>query len=269
MAAIAIRHRGRKSMDEDQNSVEDEVTPQDQESEVVEEQHQENLGEDSQGQEENQQEKNWRELRRKAEEAERRASQTEERLKMQNEFIKNLVNSQKAHQQPAAPEEPEWDPTEYATYGNTDKLIEKKAAAIAERKYLELEQKREQQRWKERLTSKYSDFDQVVNPETIEIFEREQPELATTIAELKDPYKMGLQTYNLIKSMGIVGSPDEKRHAREAQKKIEKNEKAIQSPQAYNKRPMAQAFSMTNMSRDEKKKLYEEMMGFASGAAGY
>ena len=62
----------------------------------------------------------------------------------------------------------------------------------------------------------------------------------------------------------------EKRHAKEVEKKIEKNEKTVQSPQAYNKRPMAQAFSMTNMSDGEKTKLYEEMMGYASQAGhGY
>ena len=61
-----------------------------------------------------------------------------------------------------------------------------------EKKLNAWEKKREAERFHERLRSKYSDFDDIVNSETIALLEKKEPELATTIADLQDPYKMGL-----------------------------------------------------------------------------
>ena len=72
-----------------------------------------------------------------------------------------------------------------------------------------------------------------------------------------------------IKAMNLVDVSTQTRHAKEVQKKIDKNEKSVQTPQAFNKRPMAQAFSMANTSREEQTKIYEEMMGYASQSPGY
>ena len=113
------------------------------------------------------------------------------------------------------------------------------------------------------LKAKYTDFDDVVNPETIAILEEQEPELAQTIIDLKDPYKIGMQTYKYIKALNIVDSVPQARRSKEVGKKIEENKKTVQSPQAFDKRPMAQAFKLTET---EKTKLYEEMMSCASQA---
>ena len=55
----------------------------------------------------------------------------------------------------------------------------------------------------DRLNRQYSDFSEVVNPETLSILEEKEPELAATIADLKDPYKIGVQSYKYIKAMGF------------------------------------------------------------------
>lgn len=258
-------------MDEDQNSEEPEVTPQDQESMIVEqvatEETPESAPEEMEESQEDRQERNWREMRKKQREL-------EERTKMQDEFIKNLMLAQQQQQvqaqQPQAPVEEEitYDPDEYPTYEAAERIIEKRAAKIAENKYLEMERKREQERFMERLATRYSDFNEVVNSETIKQFEKQEPELAETIADLKDPYKMGVQTYKFIKAMNLQDSAAEERHAKETTKKIEKNEKKVQTPQAYNKRPMAQAFSMVDMSDEEKKSLWEETQRYARQAGG-
>lgn len=260
-------------MVEDQNSVDEEVTPQDQDATIVDEQVQENFEGEPQGQEEDPQERNWKELRRKAEEAEKRQKEYEDKIRLQDEFIKSMLAQKTIQEQPPQPSEvdefADLPEEEYLPYGQTRKLVQKDARQIAREEFLALERERESKRFKERLKAKYSDFDDIVNPETIAILEKKEPELATTIAELKDPYKMGLQTYNFIKSMGIAGTPDERKHANEVKKKIEKNEKSVQSPQAYNKRPMAAAFSMGNMSKEEKDKLWAETLGYASQSPGY
>lgn len=261
-------------MEEDQNSEELEVTPQDQESTVVEEQSQVDVQENPQSEEKGDQDKNWRQLRRKAEESEKQLKLYEEKVKMQEELIRNFLSQTKPSQQTQqrtieVDEFADLPADEYLPYGQTRKLVQKDARTIAREEYLAMEKEREAERFKERLKAQYSDFDDVVNSETIALLEQREPELAATIADLKDPYKMGLQTYKFITSMGLVMSADERRHAKEVQKKIEHNENNIQSPQAFNKRPMAQAFSTAQMNKDEKQKLYEEMLGYASQSPGY
>ncbi len=260
-------------MDEDQNSVNEQVTPQDQESTIVEEIAQEEVQGDPQGQEETSQDRNWGELRKKAERAEQEAREFKEKNNLQDEFIKSLLSQHQ--QQSAPPQEEEVDEfkqlsqEEYLTVGQTEKMLEKRSRAYARDEFKRLDEERAKANFKERLQAKFSDFNDIVNSETIAILEQKEPELATTIADLKDPYKMGLQTYNFIKSMNIASSSSEKRHAKEVSDKIEKNEKTVQSPQAYDKRPMAQAFSMTNMTEEQKKQLYEETLGYASQSPGY
>lgn len=260
-------------MDEDLNSAEVEFTTQNQDSTIVDESNQYEASTETQGQEVDAQEKNWRELRRKAEQAEQQRQNLEEKLKMQEEFIKNLMQQSQPKQQPTRQEEPDEfeaiSDEEYLPKGQSRKLFQKDARTIAREEYLALERERETLRFRERLKAKYSDFDDVVNPRTIEILEKKEPELANTIAELKDPYKIGLQTYNFIKSMGIVDASIQERHAKEVQSKLEKNEKSIPSPQVYNKRPMAKAFDMNNLSKDEKQRLYEEMTNYANMSPGY
>ena len=265
MAAIAFRQCKGKNMEVDQNSVENEVVTQDPQPEVVENNEPSTEQEQAQGSHDpsEEQERNWRELRRKHRE-------TVAREKAKDELIEKLLNAQKAEEQQKVVEPDEFanvSADDYLTFDQTDKRIEKRAEAIAERKYRELKEQEEKNRFLERLQSKYTDFQDVVNPDSIALFEEKEPELAETIAALKDPYKMGLQTYHFLKKSGLVGEVDEKRHAKEVEKKIEQNKKTVESPQTFSKRPMAQAFRLTSA---DKTKLYEEMMSAARGVSnGY
>jgi hypothetical protein len=171
---------------------------------------------------------------------------------------------------PKAPEVDEFDQIgddEYISKGKVNALVHKKAAKIAEdiaqRKVDEALHKRDQANFLNNLKSKFTDFDDVVNADTLSLLEQNDPELAQTIADLKDPYKMGIQSYKYIKALGLSEKVPETRRAKEIDKKLEKNAKTIQSPQAFDKRPMAQAFKLTDT---EKTELYKEMMGFASQA---
>jgi hypothetical protein len=258
-------------MDEDQDSRVEEVAPHDQEAEAVETDVSPDNSLESaptsevateQPEEEAKQERNWKEVRRKQREA-------EYKLQAQEEMIEKLLAATKTTPVHQAPEEPDEfaniDPDDIPTWGQADRRIEKKAEAIAEKKYREFRAQEEQSRFLEHLKSEFSDFSDVVNPDSIAILEEKQPKLAATIAELKDPYKMGLQTYHYLKAMDLSGDVSKKRHAKEAAKKMEKNENAVQSPQAFNKRPMAQAFHVTEA---EKTKLYDEMMGYSRLSGG-
>jgi hypothetical protein len=206
------------------------------------------------------QERNWRNVRERQKELERE-------LRLQKDMNEKLL-AMASQSVPKSVEVDEFDQIgddEYISKGKVNSLVQKKAAKIAEeiaqRKVDEALKKRDDANFIDNLKRKFSDFDDIVTPETLALLEQKDPELAQTIADLKDPYKMGIQSYKYIKAMNLAQKIPEVRRAQEIDKKLEKNSKSVQSPQVFDKRPMAQAFKLTDT---EKTELYKEMMGFAS-----
>lgn len=220
--------------------------------------------------EESAQDRNWRAMREKQSELERREQEASQRAKMMEEINLQILAQMKNLQgqpigQPIQEEEEELPADDYVPWGKTKSYLEKRTSKERDAIKKEVLAEVERNRWKERLSAKYADFDDVVNVETLALLEKNDPELGATIAELKDPYKIGLQSYKYIKSLGLHEKVSPARRAIEVEKKLEKNSKSVQSPQAFDKRPMAQAFRLTEA---DKKQLYKEMMGYAS-QAGY
>jgi hypothetical protein len=201
-----------------------------------------------------------------------RQRQLENELKTQREMNEKLLNmATQATQKP--PEVDEFDSMsddEYIPKGKVKKLVSREKDRIVKETVAEVEKmlhQREQSQFLDRLKRQYSDFNEVVNPETLSALEESDPELAQTISDLKDPYKIGLQSYKYIKAMNLSPKVDEMRRSKEIDKKLEKNAKTVQTPQAFDKRPLAQAFKMTD---SEKNALYEEMMQASRGvSSGY
>jgi hypothetical protein len=201
------------------------------------------------------QERNWREMRRSHDELKQIA-------RSQAEVIEQLK------QQLTPKEVDEFEDIaddDYLPVGKVKQLVEKKARAIVQAETQKILQQREQANFLDKLKKQYGDFDDIVNQETLAILEKQDPDLAETIAGLQDPYKIGLQSYKYIKALGIADKVPQARRVAEVEKKLEKNAKTIQSPQAYDKRPMAQAFKTTDAERAA---IYKEMMEYASGS-GY
>lgn len=243
--------------EEVQESVEDEVATQ----ELVEDDSSQavNEAEAEATRKAEEQEKNWRAMRQ-------RQKEMEIALKQKDEILERFLSNQK-QSEPVPEVEEELNPEEYANYMGVQKVA-KKSVQPLEQKIAALEAKLAQQDQDKRINafkSKFVDFDDVVNVETLELLEKKEPELAASIAELGDPYKMGLQSYKYIKALGLAEDVPNARRVKEIDQKIEKNKKAVQSPQAYDKRPMAQAFKSTAA---DNKRLYEEMMHYASQAQG-
>ncbi len=210
-------------------------------------------------------ERNWKQMRIKNAELERQ-------LKTRDEMMERILQSQMNNQKPQQEEVDEFDSIgddEFISKGKISKLVEKKAQKYAEDiAKREVEKHIKQQndnQFMDRLNRQYSDFSDIVNPETLSLFEEKEPELANSIADLKDPYKIGMQSYKFIKAMGISSKVPESRREKEIEKAIDKSSKAVQSPMAFDKRPIAQAFQMTDAM---KKDLYREMTGYASMASG-
>jgi hypothetical protein len=203
------------------------------------------------------QDRNWKAIRERQKELERD-------LHMQRELNEKLMSMTQAR--PQAPAEiDELDSIsdeEYVPKGKSKKLVQKQVEPLKK----ELEElkaqlnKRDRQDQFNSLKRQYADFDEVVNNETMALLEQTEPELANTIADLKDPYKIGVQTYKYIKALGIQAKLPESNRLKEVDRKLAANAKTVQSPLASEKRPMAQAFKLSN---EEKSRLYEEMTGYA------
>ncbi len=198
----------------------------------------------------------------------------EKELKQMRDMQMQIMQSQLANQ-PVRPQEPdEFDKIgdeEFIPLGKVKKLAEKNTQKVLKntedlvRNEVEKALKKQKDdQFMDRLNRQYSDFSEVVNAETLSILEEKEPELAATIAESKDPYKIGVQSYKYIKAMGLSKSAQEARREKEIDKAITKSEKAVTSPMAYDKRPIAQAFKLTDAM---KKDLYREMHGYAAMAS--
>lgn len=201
-------------------------------------------------------------------------AELERELKQLREAQMQIMQAQLANSQPVRQEVDEFDKIgdeEFIPLGKVKKLAEKNTQKVLKnteelvRQEVEKAlQKQHQDQFMDRLNRQYSDFSEVVNPETLSILEEKEPELAATIADLKDPYKIGVQSYKYIKAMGLSKSAKEARREKEVDKAIEKSEKAVTSPMAFDKRPIAQAFKLTEAM---KKDLYREMHGYAALAS--
>ena len=200
-------------------------------------------------------------------------AELQKELKQMREMQMQIMQAQVANSMPAkqAEEVDEFESIgadEFIPKGKVEKLVEKKAQKyaeqIAKREVDNYFKKQNDSQFLDRLNRQYSDFTEVVNPETLSILEEKEPELASTIADLKDPYKIGVQSYKYIKAMGLSQAAKESRREKEIDKAIDKSEKAITSPIANDKRPIAQAFKLTDAM---KKDLYREMHGYAALAS--
>jgi hypothetical protein len=228
---------------------------------------QDRISQEQPSHDEGRQDRNWRELRRAKEEWERKA-------KMQEELLQRLISQQgqvAAHQHLQEEEDiihdiskEEYVPGEKVAKG-FKKLEEK-----FDRRVQEIE-RRYEEKHKNALFSdlkrEFPDFDDIVNPETLTLLEETNPRLANTIASSKDPYSIAVQSYEYIKAKGLSNKVSPSKRAQEVETKLEQNKKTVQSPQAFEKRPMAAAFKMTE---DMKKELQREMYQYAQQAGmGY
>ena len=218
-------------------------------------------------------ESDWiRNLRKDRKDALRRADEAERRSRMQDELMQKLMAQQASPQVMPAQEEDiiheiskeEYVPGEKVAKGfkKLEEKFDRRVQAI-ERHY---EEKHKNSLIND-LKREFSDFADVVNPETIAILEESNPRLANAIASSKDPYLMAVQTYEYIKAKGLSNKAPISKRVQETEAKIEQNKKTVQSPQAFEKRPMAAAFKMTDAMKDE---VAKEMYHYANQAGmGY
>jgi len=218
------------------------------------------------------QDKSWiKKVRRDRDDAIRREEEANRKVKIQEELIKQLLTNQSMGAQPS--EEDILQQIQKEEYIPGEKVVKalKQQQDHFNRKLDELTKVSEQQKAVSMfndLRREYSDFDDVVNSETLALLDETYPRLAQTIAKNKDPFDAALLAYETIKAKGLISKVPDARREKEVEKRLEQNKKTVASPQAFDKRPMAQAFRYPE-TKKEKDALWNETLKYASMSGGY
>ena len=190
------------------------------------------------------------------------------RLRQQNDELKDKVNvlTDKLNLVIAPKPTPERDELEtmsrddIPTFGQVEKLVEnraeKKAKKIVEETFKELAK----QQLPHLTKAKYSDFDQILTKENVELFEQQEPELASQCGKSDNPWE---STYRLVKKF-IVEPKTSKSNSAQAQtaQKIDENlSKPASVNSAAKKGPLSNANAWGNLDKNE---LYKEMVHSAA-----
>ena len=156
------------------------------------------------------QERNWKEARRKMQELERR---TEE----QDVLIKRLQG------QP----QKQVDDDDLAKLSDDDIVTAKQARSLATKMARQVAEEtirqREASTVDERLKARFSDYEDVVTPENIQVLKQQDPELVQSLYALSnDPYAQAVAAYKMLKRTGVgdmAKQPPQKSKAIENSKK--------------------------------------------------
>lgn len=114
------------------------------------------------------------------------------------------------------PSRVEEEPEEDLSYKvDDDALVEGKHLSKVDKKIRKLEQQLQQYQQQTalsateiRLKTQYTDFDEVVSAENVEVLRRQYPELAVSINANPDMYSKAVSAYTMIKKLGIAQVPD-------------------------------------------------------------
>lgn len=154
-------------------------------------------------------------------EARRGLAERDKEIKELREQLHSVMQPQK--------QEPQLSDDDLLTARDGRKVVRQEAAEIVK----EALKQYEASTLEERLLQKYPDFNDVVSPENINFLKETEPELAMSIAVLKDdPKAQSVAAYKLLKKLGIGSnnsSPEKEKALKNAQKPLSVNAVTKQS----------------------------------------
>lgn len=224
-----------------------------------------------------QQDKSWiKKVRRDRDEAIRAKEDAERKAQIQEELIRQLMANQGKGPSSNAVEEDIIAEIQNEEYVAGDKVARalKKQQDEFDKKFAKFEKLHEQQnisKQEAEIRSQFADYDDIVNRDTLDMLKETNPKLFTRVANLLkvDPMDGAVFAYETIVSAGLVEKIPDNRRAKEVEKKLEQNKKTVQSPQSFDKRPIAQAMNYPE-SKQAKQTLWEETLKYANmGGGGY
>jgi len=183
--------------------------------------------------------------RQAREEAERRAMQIE----AENKAIKEMLAAQQQPQQ-TQQQASDYDPDDWATYGEVDKVKAELAAL-------------KQENFRNRIYRDMPDFDKVVNQENLKKFEAAEPEIAGALNEVQDPYKAGVAAYKYLKQFLPQETPQQK----QAKQRVADNAKRPGSLASVGGgTPLAESARFEQgLTKELKDQLWREVVEFSKG----
>jgi hypothetical protein len=220
-----------------------------------------------------QQDKSWiKKVRRDRDEAIKKAEEAERKAKLQEELIRQLMMNQGQTAQVGQEDVlQELQKEEYASGEKLAKVLKAQKEEF-DKQLAELKKAQEQQyyaRQETEIRTTYPDYEDVVNPETLDLLKDTNPKLANRVANLLkiDPMDGAIFAYETISQAGILDKIPGLRRSKEVEKKLEQNKKTVQSPQAFDKRPLAQAMSFADQKKAQAA-LWAETQRYASMSGG-
>lgn len=207
----------------------------------------------------------WKELRNKAEQAQRE----------RDEALRILKEIQERNQQ-QAPVLQAQDEEDYSVSVEEDALVEGKHLSKVNKQIKRLENQLKQYQQQASLNSTevklkttYPDFDAIVTKENLDNLRITYPEIASTINSSQDIYAKAVSAYTMIKKLGIATPVDTFQDDKaQAQKNALKPKPlASVSPSGSNDSPLnrANAFASGKLTDDLQKALLKEMQEARKG----
>lgn len=196
------------------------------------------------------QEKNWRAARMRMEEQ-------SHQIRLLTEELESIRRQQHKAIEP----EEDQDLTE--TEKRLSKQIKELQRTVSEKE--EIGKQREADYTLDRLRTRYTDFDEVMDPENITYLKNNNAALAKAIARLKDdPYEQALAAYEALKNTEWF----KQRHTMKDKAQLEANSKKPVSVQSVRKQgPLSEANRFINgLTPELKKQLQKEMAESRKGA---
>lgn len=191
---------------------------------------------------------NWAEARRKMRDLERQNADMQKQLQSLSK---------------PAPVEEEFD-----NFADDDILTAAQAKKLAKKMAMEVAQEAIRQKdastVDERLALKHPDFSQVVTRDNVEKLMEIEPELASSLRYISDPYQQGITAYKMLKKLGIH---QEDTFVKEREKAKMNSQKPVSVNAVTKNSAIGNAHLFENgLTADLKKQLYEEMRQCAKRA---
>ena len=175
--------------------------PQDENTQVTEANTQETEGDPAlRRPSEDEQERNFKRLREKADRAERRNTELERQNSDYMNMVKEFVSGNKSEKEPELDD----DDSDIPTLGQTKKTARREAETVSEKVIRKVLEEERQKNAPSLLKNKFSDFDDVVSTENVNYLIENEPELAESLKNTPDFYKKGVAAYKMIKGLGIA-----------------------------------------------------------------
>lgn len=204
-------------------------------------------------------EASWKELREKAERA--------DKLQRERDEYYNMLKQVEEHYKNASPKEEQFDLDSIDDDDLPDGKTLKKLFRQQQKERQELQSyiKRQQQvqyeyAVKNELTNRFGDFDSVVNEENIIRLREMRPGLARQLHTNPDIKEKAIETYYAIKELGIYENPTD-RYERDRIKSNAKKPRSINTVAERGTDPLDYASTFTgDLTPEMKRKLYEDAL---------